>query len=127
MRSRYSLEDKYLLEEGTIALSGVQALVRLPLDQHRSDTRAGLNTATLISGYRGSPLGGYDSALEAAHKALAAHQVTFLPGVNEDLGATAVFGAQLANLMPQPKYDGNSESALCNTVADASSHRLVSS
>jgi indolepyruvate ferredoxin oxidoreductase len=52
-----NLDDKYLLEEGPIALSGVQALVRLPLDQHRSDRRAGLNTATLISGYRGSPLG----------------------------------------------------------------------
>src|SRR6185436_15479872 len=101
-----NLDDKYLLEEGPIALSGVQALVRLPLDQHRSDRRAGLNTATLISGYRGSPLGGYDSALTAARKILTASQVTFLPGVNEDLGATAVFGAQLANLMPQPRYDG---------------------
>ena len=100
------LDDKYLLEEGTIALSGVQALVRLPLDQHRADRRAGLNTATLISGYRGSPLGGYDSALAAVRKILDQHQVTFLPGVNEDLGATAVFGAQLANLLPQPKYDG---------------------
>jgi len=105
-RARSSLDDKYLLEDGTIALSGVQALVRLPLDQHRADRRAGLNTATLISGYRGSPLGGYDSALEAVGKILTAHQVTFLPGVNEDLGATAVFGAQLANLLPQPRYDG---------------------
>ena len=101
-----NLDDKYLLEQGTIALSGVQALVRLPLDQHRSDRRAGLNTATLISGYRGSPLGGYDSALVAARKILEASQVTFLPGVNEDLGATAVFGSQLANLLPQPRYDG---------------------
>ena len=100
------LDDKYLLEDGTIALSGVQALVRLPLDQHRADRRAGLNTATLISGYRGSPLGGYDSALTAARKVLEQHQVKFLPGVNEDLGATAVFGSQLANLLPDPKYDG---------------------
>ena len=100
------LDDKYLLEEGTIALSGVQALVRLPLDQHRADRRTGLNTATLISGYRGSPLGGYDSTLQAAVKILAQHQVTFLPGVNEDLGATAVFGSQLANLLPEPRYDG---------------------
>ncbi len=105
-RDRTSLDDKFLLEDGTIALSGVQALVRLPLDQHRADRRAGLNTATLISGYRGSPLGGYDSALTAVRKILTTHQVTFLPGVNEDLGATAVFGAQLANLLPQPRYDG---------------------
>ena len=103
---RLSLDDKYVLEEGTIALSGVQALVRLPIDQHRADRRAGLNTATLVSGYRGSPLGGYDSALTAARQILDQHQVTFLPGVNEDLGATAVFGAQLANLLPEPKYDG---------------------
>ncbi|MHB1328492.1 MAG: indolepyruvate ferredoxin oxidoreductase family protein [Gemmatimonadales bacterium] len=105
-RDRTSLDDKFLLEDGTIALSGVQALVRLPLDQHRADRRSGLNTATLISGYRGSPLGGYDSALTAARKILATHQVTFLPGVNEDLGATAVFGAQLANLLPEPRFDG---------------------
>jgi indolepyruvate ferredoxin oxidoreductase len=102
----YSLDDKYLLERGRVALSGIQALVRLPLDQHRADRRAGLRTATLISGYRGSPLGGYDVLLQANQRILADHQVRFLPGVNEDLGATAVFGSQLANKFPRPKYDG---------------------
>ena len=102
----YSLDDKYLLDDGTVALSGVQALVRLPIDQHKADARAGLNTATLISGYRGSPLGGFDFLLQGAKRILEQHQVRFLPGVNEDLGATAIFGSQLANLMPSPKYDG---------------------
>ena len=102
----FSLEDKYRREEGSIILSGVQALVRLPLDQHRADKRQGLRTATLISGYRGSPLGGFDIALEANATLLEEHSVRFISGVNEDLGATAVFGSQLANLYPLPKYDG---------------------
>lgn len=102
----FSLENKYTQQEGTIILSGLQALVRLPLDQHLADKRRGLNTATLISGYRGSPLGGLDFLLQQNEALLQAHQVKFEPGVNEDLAATAIFGSQLANIMPQPKYDG---------------------
>ena len=60
----FSLEMKYRLEAGRVFMSGVQALVRLPLDQHRADRRRGLDTATLISGYRGSPLGGLDQTVE---------------------------------------------------------------
>ena len=102
----FALDDKYLRDEGPIALSGVQALVRIPIDQHKTDRRNGLNTATLISGYRGSPLGGYDFLLQANRTILRNHQITFVPGVNEDLGATAVFGSQLANQFPKPKFDG---------------------
>jgi indolepyruvate ferredoxin oxidoreductase len=102
----FSLDAKYRLEHGTVFLSGIQALVRVPLDQHRADRRRGLNTATLISGYRGSPLGGLDVTLERNRDLLRDHQVVFISGVNEDLGATAVYGSQLANLFPQPKYDG---------------------
>ena len=102
----FTLDAKYRQEEGQILLSGIQALVRLPLDQHRADKRRGLNTATLISGYRGSPLGGLDLTLERNPSLLREHNVVFLSGVNEDLGATAVYGSQLANLFPQPKYDG---------------------
>jgi len=102
----FTLDAKYRQEEGLILLSGIQALVRLPLDQHRADKRRGLNTATLISGYRGSPLGGLDLTLERNPALLREHNVVFLSGVNEDLGATAVYGSQLANLFPQPKYDG---------------------
>jgi indolepyruvate ferredoxin oxidoreductase len=102
----FSLEAKYRQEEGVIFLSGIQALVRLPLDQYRADRRRGLNTATLISGYRGSPLGGLDLTLERNPALLRDHQVVFVSGLNEDLGATAVYGSQLANYFPQAKYDG---------------------
>ncbi|MBI3638043.1 MAG: indolepyruvate ferredoxin oxidoreductase family protein, partial [Candidatus Rokubacteria bacterium] len=102
----FSLDAKYRLEDGTVFLSGIQALVRLPLDQHRADTRRGLNTATLISGYRGSPLGGLDLTLERNPALLREHHVVFMSGVNEDLGATAIYGSQLVNLFPRPKYDG---------------------
>jgi len=102
----FSLEAKYTQDRGRIYLSGIQALVRLPLDQHRADLRRGLNTATFISGYRGSPLGGLDQTLERLTMLLKAHDVVFSSGLNEDLGATAVFGSQMAGLFPKPKYDG---------------------
>jgi indolepyruvate ferredoxin oxidoreductase len=102
----FSLDAKYRQQEGVIFLSGIQALVRLPLDQHRADQRRGLNTATLISGYRGSPLGGLDLTLERNPTLLSEHNVVFISGLNEDLGATAVYGSQLANYFPQAKYDG---------------------
>jgi len=102
----FSLDDRYTLESGRIALSGIQALVRLPIDQHRADQRANLNTGTLIAGYRGSPVGGLDSALEREATLLDEHNIHFIPAVNEELGATAIFGSQTANLLPNPKYDG---------------------
>jgi indolepyruvate ferredoxin oxidoreductase len=102
----FTLDAKYRQEEGTIFLSGIQALVRLPIDQHRADRRRGLNTATLISGYRGSPLGGLDLTLERNADLLREHHVVFISGVNEDLGATAVYGSQLVNLFPGARYDG---------------------
>jgi indolepyruvate ferredoxin oxidoreductase len=105
-RQDFSLDAKYRQEQGLIFLSGIQALVRLPLDQHRADARRGLRTATVISGYRGSPLGGLDLTLERNPTLLAEHDVVFVSGVNEDLGATVVFGGQQANLFPRPKYDG---------------------
>jgi indolepyruvate ferredoxin oxidoreductase len=102
----FTLDAKYRQETGRIFLSGIQALVRLPLDQHRADRRRGLNTATLISGYRGSPLGGLDLTLERNPDLLREHNVVFISGLNEDLGATAIYGSQLVNLFPGPKYDG---------------------
>ncbi len=101
----FSLAAKFEREESTIVLSGIQALVRLPMDQHRADRRAGLRTATLISGYRDSPLAGLDIQLTRATR-LAAHDIRFIPGVNEELGATLVLGSQQANLFPRPRYDG---------------------
>ncbi len=102
-----TLDDKYALEHGRAFMSGVQALVRLPMLQRARDLKAGLNTAGFISGYRGSPLGGYDQALWAAKKHLAENHIVFQPGVNEELGATAVWGTQQLDLYPQSKkYDG---------------------
>ena len=104
---RITLDDKYALERGRVFMSGVQALVRLPMLQRARDALAGLNTAGFISGYRGSPLGGYDQALWQAKKHLAAQHVVFQPGVNEELAATAVWGTQQLDLYPQSrKYDG---------------------
>ena len=101
-----SLDDKYQVETGRVFLTGIQALVRLPLMQHELDRRAGLNTAGFISGYRGSPLGGLDQQLWRAQKFLDKHSIVFKPGLNEDLAATAVWGSQQANLYPGARYDG---------------------
>ncbi|HEV8312755.1 MAG TPA: indolepyruvate ferredoxin oxidoreductase family protein [Burkholderiaceae bacterium] len=102
-----TLDDKYSLEQGRAFMSGVQALVRLPMLQRTRDAIAGLNTAGFISGYRGSPLGTYDQALWSAKKHLAAQNIVFQPGVNEELGATAVWGTQQLDLYPeQKKFDG---------------------
>jgi indolepyruvate ferredoxin oxidoreductase len=102
-----TLDDKYALESGRAFMSGVQALVRLPMLQRKRDAVAGLNTAGFISGYRGSPLGTYDQALWQAKKHMAAHHIVFQPGVNEELGATAVWGTQQLDLYPEKKkFDG---------------------
>jgi hypothetical protein len=93
-----SLDDKYTLEEGRVYLTGIQALVRLPLMQRQLDARAGLNTAGCISGYRGSPLGGLDQQLWRAKKFLTRQQIEFQAGVNEDLAATVVWGSQQVNM-----------------------------
>ncbi len=101
-----TLDDKYTLERGRAYMSGIQALVRLPMLQQERDRAAGLNTAGFISGYRGSPLGGLDLSLWKAKQHLAAHQIVFQPGLNEDLAATAVWGSQQVNLYPGAKHDG---------------------
>ena len=102
----YTLEHKYTRQDGRIYLSGVQALVRLPLMQRLRDQAAGLNTGGFISGYRGSPLGGFDLELWRAKKHLEAAGVKFVPGLNEDLGATMVWGTQQTNLFPGATVEG---------------------
>lgn len=101
-----TLDDKYELVEGKAYMTGIQALVRLPLDRKRLDLSAGHNTGGFISGYRGSPLGGYDQQLRAVQKMLDAHDIKFWEGLNEDLGATAVWGSQQLGLFPGARYDG---------------------
>ena len=106
MSNAVTLDDKYTLASGRIYLSGIQALVRLPLIQRQRDQAVGLNTAGFISGYRGSPLGGLDEALWKAEKHLEQHHIRFQPGVNEDLAATAVWGTQQVDLIGESAYDG---------------------
>jgi indolepyruvate ferredoxin oxidoreductase len=101
-----TLDDKYLLEDGRVFITGVQALIRVLLDRHRLDARAGLKTAGFLSGYRGSPLGGLDQQAHRAAAHLKAAEIVFKEGVNEDLAATAVWGSQQANLFPGARYDG---------------------
>jgi len=101
-----ALDDKYTAASGRLVMTGTQALVRLPLLQKARDRAAGLNTAGFISGYRGSPLGGYDQQLWNAKKFLEPENIVFKPGLNEDLAATAVWGSQQAGLHGDAKYDG---------------------
>ncbi|UYN95176.1 MAG: indolepyruvate ferredoxin oxidoreductase family protein [Enhydrobacter sp.] len=102
----YALEDRYRLGKGRVYLTGIQALVRLPMMQKQRDAAAGLNTGGFISGYRGSPLGMYDNALWGAKRYLKENNIHFQPGLNEDLAATAVWGTQQVNLFPGAKVDG---------------------
>jgi len=104
--ARVSLEDKYRAVAGPIFLTGIQALVRLPIVQQLRDRRAGLHTAGFVSGYRGSPLGGLDQQLWRARAHLERHGVRFQPGLNEDLAATAVAGTQQLAALPGARYDG---------------------
>jgi indolepyruvate ferredoxin oxidoreductase len=101
-----SLDDKYALEQGRVFLTGIQALVRLPMLQRQRDQAAGLNTGCYISGYRGSPLGGFDQQLWQAKPFLEKNHIVFQPGVNEDMAATALWGSQQLNLGPKSNYDG---------------------
>ena len=102
----YALEDRYRLDKGRVYLTGIQALVRLPMMQRQRDLKAGLNTGGFISGYRGSPLGMYDNALWGAKRYLKENNIHFQPGLNEDLAATAVWGSQQTNLFPSATVDG---------------------
>ncbi len=103
-----TLDDKYALDHGRAFMSGVQALVKLPMLQRQRDALVGKNTAGFISGYRGSPLGGYDQALQKAAPYLKAQNIVFQPGVNEELAATALWGTQQLGFAPpgSNRFDG---------------------
>lgn len=103
---KVSLDDKYALDTARAYMTGIEALVRLPMLQHQRDQQRGLNTAAFISGYRGSPLGTVDQAMWKARPWLEKHNVHFQSGINEDLAATAVWGSQQTNLFQGAKYDG---------------------
>ncbi|MEQ8333415.1 indolepyruvate ferredoxin oxidoreductase family protein [Nisaea sp.] len=101
-----SLDDKYALDRGRVYMTGIQALVRVPMAQRQRDAARDLNTACFISGYRGSPLGTYDMQLWRAREFVKKNHIHFEPGLNEDLAATAVWGSQQTGLYPGAKYDG---------------------
>ncbi|MAF47241.1 MAG: indolepyruvate ferredoxin oxidoreductase family protein [Rhodospirillales bacterium] len=101
-----TLDTKFTASSGRIYITGAQALARLPLMQRQMDQALGLNTAGYISGYRGSPLGGYDIALWRAAAHLDEHHIKFQPGVNEDMAATACWGTQQTGMTEAAKYDG---------------------
>jgi indolepyruvate ferredoxin oxidoreductase len=101
-----SLDDKYDLAQDRVLVTGYQALIRALLMQKERDRRAGLNTAGYVTGYRGSPLGGLDQQMMRAGKFLAAYDVKFQPGINEELAATALWGSQQAELRGEGRFDG---------------------
>ena len=101
-----SMDDKYKASQQDVFMTGIEALVRLPMLQHEIDQQSGLNTAGFISGYRGSPLGGVDQALWKAKSYLEQHNIHFQPGVNEDLAATSVWGSQQTGIVSESSYDG---------------------
>jgi indolepyruvate ferredoxin oxidoreductase len=103
---KVSLDDKYSLDKGRAFMTGIEALVRLPMLQHQRDLERGLNTACFISGYRGSPLGTLDQALWKAKRFTEKHNIHFRPGLNEDLAMTSVWGSQQVDLFPGAKFDG---------------------
>src|ERR1700704_2355639 len=100
------LDDKFDLAQERVFVTGYQALVRLCLMQKERDRRAGLNTAGYVTGYRGSPLGGLDYQFQRADALCKKNNILFLPAINEDLAATALWGAQQAELRQEGKFAG---------------------
>ncbi len=105
-RQPYELGDRYRSGSGPVVLTGVQAIARALVEQHERDARAGLRVATFVSGYQGSPLGGIDRMLIGMPDVLQAHDITFVPGLNEELAATSVWGSQADLPMGTPTHDG---------------------
>ncbi|ARU00555.1 indolepyruvate ferredoxin oxidoreductase family protein [Yoonia vestfoldensis] len=105
-RQEITLNDRYDLDKSPVLLNGTQALVRLMLMQKARDARAGLHTAGYVTGYRGSPLGAVDMQMTRARDVLEPADITFQPGLNEDLAATALWGSQQAELRGEGKFDG---------------------
>ena len=101
-----SLIDKYNINESAVFLTGIQALVRLCLVQKKIDAIAGLNTAGYVTGYRGSPLGAVDQQFLSANKFLKDSNIIYEPAINEDLAATAIWGAQQSEMRGDGVYDG---------------------
>ncbi len=103
---QFTLQQRYEAAPKQILVTGIQALVRMPIDLMRADRAKGWNTAAFISGYQGSPLGGYDRELQSQRTLLDELNIVHVPGLNEELAATSVFGSQVAQTYARPKYEG---------------------
>lgn len=101
-----TLDDKYTVTAGRVYMTGIQALVRLPIEQQRRDAQQGLRTGAFITGYEGSPLAGYDLTLARVGSLLKAHNIVHQPAVNEELAATAILGSQMVQRFPRPRVEG---------------------
>ena len=106
LSQQFSLRDRYLKNSGVVFISGIQALVRMSMEQHFWDAANGMTTGGFISGYRGSPLGGLDRELWNEQQRLNELNIQFQPGINEELAATAVWGTQQVGLFPGAKVEG---------------------
>jgi len=106
MPSKQDITSSFTKEEGVIHIGGIDALVRLTLDQIRADARRNLKTGMFISGYRGSPVGMLDAAFLKQQKVLLQNNIHFVDGINEDLAATAVWGTQMLHAVGKKKFDG---------------------
>ncbi|WP_088344932.1 MULTISPECIES: indolepyruvate ferredoxin oxidoreductase family protein [Rhodomicrobium] len=104
--AKVGIDDKFDLAAERVYISGTQTIVRLAMMQQAADAARGLNTAGYVTGYRGSPLGGVDQTFLRAAKYTKPHNIVFQPGLNEDLAATALWGAQQAELRGEGAYDG---------------------
>ena len=101
-----TLEDKWVIEQGRVVMSGTQAIARVLLAQHACDRKHGLHTAGYMTGYRGSPLGNVDTTLWSIKERIAQANVVFQPGLNEDIAATALRGTQQLNAVSKPRVEG---------------------
>lgn len=101
-----AIEERYVIDHGSVPMTGVQALARLPMNVRRADLAAGRETGVFVSGYEGSPLAGYDLELHRNAELLNELDIVFQPGVNEELAATAVQGTQLVSGSPEARVEG---------------------
>lgn len=98
--------DRYRTDSGPVLLTGVQAIARLLVEAHARDRRRGRHTATFVSGYQGSPLAGLDTLLAGIPALRAEHDVHLVPGLNEELAATSVWGSQVELPAGARTHDG---------------------
>jgi indolepyruvate ferredoxin oxidoreductase len=101
-----SLNDRYRASSGPVLLTGVQAIARMLVEQNEHDRASGRNVATFVSGYQGSPLAGLDQLLASVPELSARHHVRLVPGLNEELAATSVWGSQIQLPSGQRSFDG---------------------